>query len=165
VKTALISRKNCKSIKLQVNKSQRVCTVSSCGNYRTLLSHFFGQKFRETNVFTKEITEELIWRNIFLVRVNVSFYHTVSWEITEIYSYAFLATHLLNKLPKSWFDGIFLWVRVNFSFFHSVGGKVFWNAITLKNFREINTLVPYLVKLLIWRKKCWFFRTNRDRVL
>ena len=29
------------------------------------LSHFW-QKFRESNVFTKEITKELIWRNIFL---------------------------------------------------------------------------------------------------
>ena len=25
----------------------------------------FWQKFRESNVFTKEITKELIWRNIF----------------------------------------------------------------------------------------------------
>ena len=31
----------------------------------------FLQTFRETNVFTKEITKELIWRNIHLVRVNV----------------------------------------------------------------------------------------------
>ena len=30
-----------------------------------------------------------------------------------------------------------------------------------QNFREIN----YLVKTLIRRKKCWFFRKNRDRVL
>ena len=30
----------------------------------------FLQTFRETNVFTKEITKELIWRNIHLVRVN-----------------------------------------------------------------------------------------------
>ena len=33
-----------------------------CGN---LLTHLFGKKFRENNVFTKEITKELIWRNIF----------------------------------------------------------------------------------------------------
>ena len=38
-------------------------------------------------------------------------------------------------------------------------------AITLKTFREINSLVSSLVKTLIWRKKCCFFRKNRDRVL
>ena len=36
-------------------------------------------------------------------------------------------------------------------------------AITLKKFREINSLVIYSVKILIWRKKCWFSRNNRDR--
>ena len=41
------------------------------------ITHFFGQKFRESNVFTKEITKELFWRNIFLVRLNSSFFHTV----------------------------------------------------------------------------------------
>ena len=30
-----------------------------------VLSHIFWQKFREINVFDKEITKELIWRNIF----------------------------------------------------------------------------------------------------
>ena len=35
------------------------------------------QKFRESNVFTKE----LIWRNIFSVRVKVSFSHTVMWKL------------------------------------------------------------------------------------
>ena len=40
------------------------------------LTHF-RQKFRESNGFTKEITKELIWRNIFSVRrVNFSFSHT-----------------------------------------------------------------------------------------
>ena len=34
--------------------------------------------------------------------------------------------------------------------------------ITLKKFREINSLVTSLVKTLIWRKKCWFFRKNHD---
>ena len=43
------------------------------------LTHFW-QKFREINVFTKEITKELIRRNIFLVRPNFSFFHTVVRE-------------------------------------------------------------------------------------
>ena len=37
----------------------------------------FQQKFRESNGFTKQITKELIWRNIFSVRPNFSFFHTV----------------------------------------------------------------------------------------
>ena len=38
--------------------------------YRTLrILTLFWQKFRETNVFTKEITKQLIWRNYFSVRV------------------------------------------------------------------------------------------------
>ena len=38
----------------------------------------FWQKFRESNVFTKEITKELISRNFFSVRENFSFFHTVT---------------------------------------------------------------------------------------
>ena len=34
------------------------------------------QKIREINGFTKEVTKELIWRNIFSVRENFSFFHT-----------------------------------------------------------------------------------------
>ena len=34
-------------------------------------------------------------------------------------------------------------------------------SLTEKIFREINSLV----KTLIWRKKCWFFRKNSDRIL
>ena len=37
------------------------------------LTHFL-QKFRESNVFTKEITKELISRNFFSVRENFSFF-------------------------------------------------------------------------------------------
>ena len=36
----------------------------------------FWQKFRETNVFTNEVTRELISRNIFSVRNNFLFFHT-----------------------------------------------------------------------------------------
>ena len=62
-----------------------IACYTQCGNYgNTLLwkllrlsrTHFW-QKFREINGFTKEITKELIWRNIFLVRPNFSFFHIV----------------------------------------------------------------------------------------
>ena len=33
-----------------------------------------------------------------------------------------------------------------------------------KKFRQINSTVTSLVKPLIWRKNCWFFRKNPDRV-
>ena len=45
----------------------------------------FWQKFRESNVFAKEITKEMIWRNIFLVRVNSSFFHTVLPPLQKIF--------------------------------------------------------------------------------
>ena len=41
----------------------------------------FSQKFRESNVFTKEYTRELISRNISYVRENFLFFHTVDDEI------------------------------------------------------------------------------------
>ena len=41
-----------------------------CGNYGSLLSHFFGKKIREISVFTREVTKELIWRNICSMSVN-----------------------------------------------------------------------------------------------
>ena len=58
---------------------QDTCADSSsqCGNYGNLLSHFFERKFRESNIFTKEGTKVLISRNIFSMRVNFSFFHTV----------------------------------------------------------------------------------------
>ena len=40
----------------------------------------FWQKFRESNVFTKQITKKLIWRNIFSVRLNFSFFHNVNMQ-------------------------------------------------------------------------------------
>ena len=41
----------------------------------------FRQKFRESNGFTKQITIELIWRNIFSVRPNFSFSHSVNQQL------------------------------------------------------------------------------------
>ena len=68
---------------------------------RFSLTHFW-QKSRESNGFTKEITKELIWRNIFFMRLNFQFFHTVrlpshSVEITEIYSHSILAKISWNQ--------------------------------------------------------------------
>ena len=52
---------------------------AQCGNYEKLLTHFL-LKFRENNVFTEEITQELIWRNFFSIRENFSFFLTVSCQ-------------------------------------------------------------------------------------
>ena len=47
--------------------------------HRNLLSQFFGKNFvKPTVLLNKLCTKEMIWRNMFLVRVNFSFYHTVS---------------------------------------------------------------------------------------
>ena len=66
-------------------------------------------------------------------------------------------TVLLSKLLKSWFDEIFFWWEKisRFSTF-SQCGKLLRNTITLKNFREINSLVTSSVKMLIWRKNVDF---------
>ena len=42
-----------------------------------------------------------------------------------------------------------------------------WAVLRLKIFREIKSMsiVTSLVKALIWRKKCWLLRKNRDRFL
>ena len=87
------------------------------------LTHF-GKNFVKVTVLLNKLLKSW-FDEIFLVRGNFSFFHTVSVEITEIYSHHFLAKNfvkaldLLNKLLKSWFDEIFLVIE-NFSFFHSV---------------------------------------------
>ena len=43
-----------------------------------MLKHIFEKKFRESTVFTKEVTKELISRNIFSAGENFAFFHTVT---------------------------------------------------------------------------------------
>ena len=91
-----------------------LCTVWIMRRYS--LTRHFWQKFRESNVLTKEITEELIWRNLFLVRRKFSFFHTVVWcgnngnlLSSHIFGKNFVKiTFLLKKLLESWFDEFFL---------------------------------------------------------
>ena len=66
------------------------CYCTQCGNYekiRTSPSHFYGKNFRESNVFPIEETLEkkLFSRNVFSVRVNFSFFHTVHCNCVEGY--------------------------------------------------------------------------------
>ena len=64
----------------------------------------FWQIFREINVFTKE----LIWRNIFSMRVTFAFFHTVGNSLSRIFGKNFVkVTVLLKKLLNKWFDEIF----------------------------------------------------------
>ena len=53
--------------------------VSQCGNYGNLLSRYFDKNFVKA-ISTKEVTKELISRDIFSVRVNISFLHTLDFE-------------------------------------------------------------------------------------
>ena len=62
------------------NQYSFVCAQCWNWNLRNFPLVHFCQKFRETNSFNKEITKELIWRFIFSVRVNFSFFHTVLLE-------------------------------------------------------------------------------------
>ena len=50
--------------------------------------HYFFEKFRESNIFTKEITKSVIWRNF---TENLAFFPHCRVVKTEIYSHTFLA--------------------------------------------------------------------------
>ena len=53
-------------------------TTAQCGNCCDLVSHIL---VKVTFLLSKEISKELFWRNISLVRLNFSFYHTVRVHI------------------------------------------------------------------------------------
>ena len=123
---------------------------------------YFWQKFRESNIFTKEVTKELISRNIFW------FFHTAETvsqcgnygnSLSHIFVKNFVkVTVLLNKLLKSWFDEIiFRWERISlFSTLWVWKNEKF--SLTQKIFRQISSLVTYLVKQLLSRnfyQKCY----------
>ena len=80
---------------------------------RFSLIHFW-QKFRESNVFTKEITKELISRKKFSVRENFLFFHTVceriSWFFYTVYCAVCMHVNFFNQekivttSKKCWFN-------------------------------------------------------------
>ena len=98
----------------------------------------FWQKFRESNVFTKEYTKELIWRNFFNVTVNFSFFHTVI--IYNFVDFLRISRQIL------W---IFQWNQMNhISFIITVYcGNNFFTLLTAiffcKNFVKVMVLLIY----------------------
>ena len=96
-------------------------------NYGTLVSHFLAK----SKIFIKEVTKELISRNIFWVREILCFFHSVcvahwtAWKnakfsLTEMFSreISSLVTLLVKTLiSRNFCDKS---VRVNFRIFHSV---------------------------------------------
>lgn len=70
-------------------------------------------KFREINVFSKEITKELIWRNFFTVRVRIL--------LSMSHQHFFRQINVFTKeLSKGWFHGNF-WAWSRFLIlFHTV---------------------------------------------
>ena len=128
--------------------------VSQCGNYG-----IFRQKFRESHGFTKQITEELIWRNIFSVRPIFSFFHTVSVEMRTKTRSRFLqknqhfsvkSTFFIKKLLKSEFHRKFLsLMEIN----QTISRK---NSIAIKKKWRRRMKLPKLgkIRVTISRKNC-----------
>ena len=84
--------------------------MPQCGNCANSLSHFFLQKFRQSNVFTKQFTKELISRNIFSMRENLTFSGEYFVKISV----------LLNMLLDNQFDEMFFCESKLFIFTHCV---------------------------------------------
>ena len=126
--------------------------VKSILQWNSLLKDFFRktviQKFRKLHTLRSvEKSKKLLSSN------NFSSIQLFSNLFSKIVIY----TKFLPKMRESKWNH---WFTVT-----HCGRIVQWNEITLKNFREINSLVTSLTKTLIRRKKCWSFRKNRDRVL
>ena len=71
------------------------------GNCCDLVPHNFWQTFRESNVFTIEITIELIWRNIRLVRLI--FYGSVAQCKNEKFTLTKETFSEINSLGNNFF--------------------------------------------------------------
>ena len=88
---------------------------------------------------------------------NSQNFHTV--EIMEFYCLGYFSKKfrqinvLLKNFIVKWFDGKNICVAVNFSFFHTVGKKIF---------RQINYLVISLVKLKRLRSRKIFRQINLE---
>ena len=75
-------------------------TYTQCENYGNLLSHFFP-KFRESNVITKEIAKELIWRFfLFFLWERISCFFLNQCDIVKTTKISW------NQLSTNW-----LWLR------------------------------------------------------
>ena len=83
-----------------------------CGNYRNLRSLFFGKNFVKVTFLlslAKEITKQVIRRNIFSVRVNFRNFHSVHCWLTKILATTSCSPHemRLKKLGAIFQFGCF----------------------------------------------------------
>ena len=83
------------------------------------------QNFRESNALTKVVTIELLSRNIFSVRVNFSFFHTVQYSISPNF---YTVSH--KKLFKAWYSSFF-------RFLLDDSERPHFSSISLKNRRVV----------------------------
>ena len=131
---------------------------------------FFCQQFCESNVLTKEITKESIWRNICLMRPNSSYFHAVHCNFRNLLSRIFgkkfvKATVLLKKLLKRWFNEIFFqWEQItHFTTLCTVKCKLIWR----KKLPQFFFFCNYYVGLLIakwWCKMIWYKMMQNDLI-
>ena len=87
-----------------------LCTTQ-CGNWKKMLSHFFGKNYVKCNVLPKDY-KELISRNIFSLKVNFLYFHTVyDWNFRTKYAYssglAFFLCNLDNLTTRLPFNGAY----------------------------------------------------------
>ena len=92
----LIWRKNYKTIDY-IQDVMVFVRSAQCGNYCNLLSHFFGQNFRESN-FLHCTYSGVDFTKYFSVRENVSFFHTMSTQCVDMISRNFCKTVFPSKI-------------------------------------------------------------------
>ena len=108
----------------------------------------------------------MIWRNVFLVRENFSFFHTVHSQCGNQKKFSprsfcknvVKVTFSLKSFTLNQFDEKIFQVWENSQNYHTVAECTVWKnekfSLTKKIFRQINSLVIYLVKLLLSRNFC-----------
>ena len=87
-------------LSLQDFISRKMFSAYTVWKLRKFSLMYFWQKFRESNSSTKQVTKELIWRKHFLVRVNLSYFHTVHYCRK---SYLHIFSLISRKNLKDWF--------------------------------------------------------------
>ena len=88
--------------------SRNIFHVSQCDNFGNSLSHILAKISWKQRFFLLKkyvLTKEMIWRNIFSVRVNFWFYHTVCYHTVEITKFDLYSKTILKNFTVNWFDG------------------------------------------------------------
>ena len=131
---------------------------SQCVDFGNLLSHIFGQKFRENNIFIEENTKRMIWRNIFQMLVLI---------ISELFSsnwFAYLELFIISNLPQ-WNETFF--VKSVCLFEHSSKRLITHSSIKRNFFRQISLLVSskhsrrlYILPSQLTKSECLHIRSR-----